>query len=542
MITVKSGLKQTFDVLAASRNEAATAVAIAAFQSDDLSVREYAIQALTARRNKSGHLAVLRRWHELTEPQQEMVLEGRVRIGSALRDAILSDEPKLFANACEIVRLTSDFDIVPTLVNIAEDANHPHSRQATILVHELVARLAVLSREPKSERSRRNPEAICSHLLDHLTRSVERFRHHKRAELIEAFVVLSGSSSERLTEILDDPHHACFNTVLHILATSSNPVIHELLLGLLRSETAPVTVLNTISKRTDQPFIECLLQYTRNPSTPAVTKNLKRIRSFAWLKSSEKKLTKFPASQQEDCVHLLLSTGLKREELLAALEELLLKGTPEGRLAACHALASVSGDQANKLILEALHDEEPSIQASAARQLRDRHIPGTMPMLLKLLDSPHVVVRRAARESLAEFSFENYLLGYESMSLDARRSSGLLVLKVDEQFYDKLSQEFVAPTSKRRLRAIEIAENLKMVPEVVDLVMDLLGDDDHLVRSAAASALQYCPIAQVRTTLEAMLDDRSGSVRSAVQNALENMNVPPSHFAPAELTLEKGDA
>ena len=107
------------------------------------------------------------------------------------------------------------------------------------------------------------------------------------------------------------------------------------------------------------------------------------------------------------------------------------RGSQPARLAACAALEPITGQRSNDLVLAALADGDGDVQAAATRQLRDRHIPGTMAKLIELVSSPHPAVQAAARESLAEFSFENFIARYETLDNEVARRTGELVALVD---------------------------------------------------------------------------------------------------------------
>jgi len=532
---VTASFQRTIEVLIKTRNEAVTPLCIDALESSEDSIFIGALQALVGRRNKGGHLAVLKRWHRLTSQQRSLVMEGRGRMSAALRDAVLSKDTQLFENASEIVEFFQEFDLIPTLITLAENHSHAHASQATALVHKMVERLSELLLEGKQEALHRDPEILRQHLLDSLERSVERFRYHKQTELLEAFLILCGPSSLLLLNILDDPHHPCFNPVLQILTSNTTPAVMELLLQLLIAEAVPLTVLNIVSSRTDHSFVRRLLAFCNQTKSSQLEKNLKRIRKLSWLKSLNEFLDNFNEEEQQWCVQFLKLVNLKQDTLINALEVLLHHASPAGRLAACRALSTIGGDRTNKLVLEALQDELPEVRAAATRQLRERHIPGTIPMLLNMLDSPHSVIREAAREALAEFSLENYLMNYDTLPDDTRLNSGMLVLKVDSDFLPKLIDELLAPTIKRRLRAIEIAQLLNLVPEISPQLLELLGDSEHLVRAAAADALQHCPTLEVVQALELICNDRSAAVQHAAHNSLAAMGQAPTTFHPHTL-------
>jgi len=517
---VTAALDTTFEVLSSSRNEAVVPVLIGALDSSDGSVYERAIRALVARRSKAGHLAVLSRWHLLTPQQRELLPEGRGRMSGALRDAVLTDENQLFENACELVEAFTEFDLVPTLVTLAENKKSEHAPAATELVVRLVNRLSEMAHGQRDKNDRRDPEAIRRYVLESLERSIERFHRHKRAELIEAFVILAGPSSSLLREILDDPHHVCYGTVVHTLANSQNSGVIELLIGFLKTANTSLSVLKVISRRADEPLVERLLECTSAKLLSTIRKNLGRIGSFGWLPTDGPGIDRFSEQDQSRCVKLVTHSGMKQEDLLTILERALIYGEPAGRSAACEALAPIAGDRASQLVLRATQDSDPAVQAAATRQLRDRHLPGTMALLLKLIDSPHEIVRNASRESLSEFSFENFLTRFETLNEDARRSTGMVVQKVDLETIPSLLGEMENQSRRSRMRAIDMAEAMQLVPQASEGLMTLLEDEDHLVRAAAADALQGCPTPEVQEALLHATNDNSAAVQNAAKSSL----------------------
>ncbi|MCA9230554.1 MAG: HEAT repeat domain-containing protein [Planctomycetales bacterium] len=526
-----SALETTFDVLSTSRNESAVPALINALDCNDGHVYEGAIQALVARRNKAGHLAVLARWHILSASQRELVLEGRGRMSGALRDAVLADDSQLFENACELVVKFTEFDLVPTLVTLAENKISEHAKAATELVAKLTSQLSEIVYGPRDPHDRRDPNSIRRYVLESLERSVERFRCHGRSELIEAFVILAGPSCGLLKKILDDPHHPCYNTVVGTLANSRSAGVAQLLMDFLQRESTSLSVLNLISRRADPPFVARLLASTDDKSFPKVAKNLGRIRSFSWLQFDSPTIDSFEEQDQARCIKLITASGMNPDAILDILERALIHGNPAGRYAACEALAEFPGDRPSQLILRAVRDLDPEVQASATRHLRDRHLPGTMSTLLKLIDSPHEIVREASREALSEFSFQNYLSRFETLSDDARRSTGIVVRKVDTETIPSLLAEMENKSRKARMRAIEIAETMQLVPQLCEGLIGLLSDEDHLVRAAAADALQLCKTQEVLEALQHATTDSSAAVQNAAKSSLATFNSIPNGFA-----------
>jgi HEAT repeat protein len=134
-------------------------------------------------------------------------------------------------------------------------------------------------------------------------------------------------------------------------------------------------------------------------------------------------------------------------------------------------------------------------------------------------------VVEAAREALSEFSFDSFVAKYETLDNETRRATGALVARVDQNALPRLREELASMIRRHRLRAVEIAGLMDVIPQVADALVERLSDEDHMVRAAAAEALQCCTGADVRDALVEALSDRSFAVQSAARSSLRNMGV-----------------
>ncbi len=536
---MNTGLDTTFEVLTKSRNEAAGAALLACLDNSDDKVFNETLQALLARRKKSGHLEFLKRWHQLTDVQRSYIQEARGRMSGALRDAILTQEEQLFANACQVVEQLSDFDIIPTLVTLVENQKSNHVKAATALMQKLVAQLSEWVHGARDESENRDPKAFQRFVLESLERSVERFRQHQKPEIIDSFVILGGPTSTLLSKILDDPHHACYLTVINTLTTSSSTVVIDMLLNALHCESTSLGLLNVISKRNDKKFIDQLLDLSSDSIPPTVTKNLARINSFAWLQPSDYSFEQFSEADKARSIKLAAASDIKQSKLLELINNVLQGSKSENRFVAAEALMSIRGSKADEILMDLLYDEDPNLQAMCVRQLRERQLAGTKSILIKMVDSLHEVVREAAREALSEFTFSNFLVGYDSMNGDARRLTAMLVRKVDLEIAPGIISELESNAGRRRIRAIEMAHLLDVVPDVADKLIERLKDEDHMVRTAAATTLQYHLTPETQEALQQATQDTSATVQNAARislSAFANLNLPTNSLYPMEGT------
>ena len=195
---------------------------------------------------------------------------------------------------------------------------------------------------------------------------------------------------------------------------------------------------------------------------------------------------------------------------------ILRHGKVAGRRAAAKALVAFQGASANNLALKSLADDDAEVRATIALQLRDRGVPGAINRLIALLDSSHQVEREAAHASLEEFRFGHFSSNFDSLTEEARRSTGPLVRRIDPQSLVELRLELDAPTRSRRKRGLEMAVAMDAVAILHDAVVALLKDEDQFLRVEAVRALASCDSARTRQVLrEALLDSHPLVVEAA---------------------------
>lgn len=514
------GLPTTFRVLAETKNEAAVSVLIPALDAPDPTIEEGALRALLKRRSPAGQREILGRLHTISDRWKTILGEGRGRLSVAIRDAILGTDPQMFANACQAALWFAEYDLTAALINVGENSSHPHAAQAAETVLELSERLYQELTSPRDYRERRDPQLVRRHVVTSLENSVKRYPTHKCDRIVEAFLVLAKRDNAVLRKIMQDPHDGSYRAILDVLAHSDRPAVLHLLLSFLDDAHAPSAAISILAHRGDAWFIEHLLQHLGNCPSDAARQNVKRLTHFAWLRNEPAFLNTLDDHAQSVLVHLVLWSGMKRLEAFETVRAVMKHGKCDGRRAACEALAEFSGADANRLVEEALGDEDPMVQAAALVQIRQRGIPNAMTRLIQMVENPHEEVREAARGQLEEFSLERYLSAFDALDDQVRRTTGALVLKVDPGAISGLAEEMQARARSRRLRALAAVQAMDAARHLEASIVELVHDEDHMVRTEAARALGACDTATARQALAQARVDRSVAVQTAAQQSL----------------------
>lgn len=521
---VTNGLRRTFRLLLETTNEAAVPVLCAALDASDPAIREEAFRTMLERHQGASQQVLIERWHRLSERWRLEVAQHPGWVSRAVRSAMFHPDPTICANGCDALLYIREFELIPALVAGIEEVNNPH---APLLAQTLLSLSELLQEEitgPRDKPRLQDPARICSQVLPSIERAVERYARHRCREAVETFLVLAGSENPVLKQVLAEPRHPAYLVLVDILRTSPRMAIIRLILNLLESRIAPPVAMHVVTHRTDMPFVRKLLSRIGDTMPDALRANLRRVEAVNWLQHSLHLLDTLTEKEQAAAVALAISSNMNRLCAFEVLKRVLTSGRTAARRVAAAALADFGGAEANQLAVQGVQDADPQVQASMVVQLRDRGIPGAISQLIHLLDSRHAVVREAAQSCLTEFNFSRYITAFDLMDAKIRSSTGMLVMRIDPHATGALADELKSRSRTRRLRGLEAAVAMDAVPLVEPMIIALLGDADHFVRSEAARALAYCNTPLALQSLQEALHDRSAAVRDAAEQSLYKLS------------------
>lgn len=512
--------------LAHTRNQAAVPVLASALASTRLEIRLGAIHGLVVRRNPEGHSQILARFptfydEELAELQTS-VIRSQHKMLATLRDVLLSDDQRLCDTACRVILMGRVYQMIPTLVDVAEDPHHRHSQQALATLVQLASLLHQES-FARGEEKTCEPGIIRRQIMPALELSLTKFSEHRRLEVIDAFLLVVPPNNETLMKILRERSHPCHRPVLDSLGTSALVPILDLLTRLLHDAEIPVAALKTIGDRLDRKFLDYLLHNVGWPVSLRVLDNFRKLNKVRWLEDQRDVLLELDGRAQRVAIEVAKSGCVARQTYWSLLKFLLQQGEPEGRRAACESLADFRDRQTDQLIAHTLNDHDPRVQAAAARQLRERGFHDAMERLVLLLDHRAPEVRDAARSSLAEFNYSRYRSIYDSIDDESRQKIGRLVGKVDPTAVSRLSEDLASPALSTKMRALDMVQAMQAADEVFDRLAQLVSDPDVGVRAEAVAALGFCQREDAIPLLYEVERDVSLSVREAAHRSIDQI-------------------
>jgi HEAT repeat protein len=517
---VAQGLAATFDVLAKTGNTTAVRVLLPALDYVNPTIQDGALEALLKRHDAAGHREILARISNLPHRWKKIIQKHSDRLTGALRTVLVDTDESLCLNACRTALMFQDYNVIPALLAATEIGSQAKSDMAAETLLQLTLQLHADIERYNGQEQDNDPEWSRRHVLASLETSVQRFGHHKRREVMEAFLLLADRENKVLNLVLHNPHHVCFLIMADVLSKTEQSCILRLLLSFLDDPHPPAAVLNIISNRSDPKFVRYLLRHVGMELSATVRHNFKRIRNFAWLRRSGM-IDYLDNSGQYGLVQLVMAAGISRELAFETIKHLLLQGKLAGRREAAKALATFNGSDANALVLTALEDSDSQVQANILAHIRQRAIPGILPRLVTFMENPHHEVRRAAQRCLGEYTFARFVSSFDMLDDDVQKSTGELVKKVDPETLPLLQKELTSKNRSWRIKGLKIAVVLDLVDALEATILDLLHDGDPEVRCEAARTLAASKSPTSRQALEYAQHDNDYHVQLSAKRSLQ---------------------
>ena len=535
---MNAGLKATFQFLAKTENRAADDVLVAGLDSPHRMIRDQALRATLTRTSPEGHREVFRRLSTFDEKSRKIISQRAERILEVVSEAAQNPDEATCASACDAIVSFRMYDALPALVAVLEMPGNPNvtatARTILKLTELFYSELCALDDQPQ----RRDLDTLRKHLTVGLEQATRKYHVHKRFEVVLAFLLVAKQQNIMLRQILRAPDDRSHQAVVKMLSDSSRGGLIRLLLSFLEDPQLPLVVRKIISSRTDQKFVENLLEKVGPKPSKTMADRLDQFDQLEWASPGNSLLKRLDDQYQYNAVNLIMSTSVDRQKVLETVGYLLQEGNPGGRRAAARALAEFDGPEATELALNALNDEDPEVRAHILRQLRPRKVPGAMSLLFRMVGDSSDEVRRALREALPEFTFRQFLANFEYLADELQPVAGHLVRQIDEEAVEQLNTEIASPSPVRRRRGVLVASVMGVVYPLEKVVIKLLSDDDHMVRVAAAKALADCDTMPTWEALRDAMFDSSVAVKEAAEQSLQQISQSLEQQIPEEMMEE----
>lgn len=503
-----------------TENEASVDILLAALNCPSETSRDYALRTLLGRRSVRGHEEIFRRLPTMDARSRAIISERPDRLAGVVSNALTTKDEATFQRACEVSLEFKLYDVLPTLLATVAREDQPGRKLAADTILQLTDLFYQDLSAP--ENKDKDLDTLRRRMTAALEEGFLHYSQHGFKQIVEAFLLVTKQQNPTLRRVLQQPGESCRPPLIEALTTSQRGGVIRVLLSFLEDPQMPQAAREVIANRCDVKFVENLFQQVEPWLSRTVADSLARFNDFAWA------VPKHPLWEQLDdaqrpAVRVIMASALKRDKRIKVLGYLLENGKPEGQRAAAAALADFKSPEATVLVVKNLNNEDPIVRAHLLKQLRWRNVPGAMSLLIRMVDSPHEEVRDALRETLPEFTIRQYLINYETMPEELRSTAGHIVRKIDPEAEEVLIGEMKSLSRVRRRWAVLATRDMGMIHELEKSVIELLSDEDHMVRIAAADTLADCDTLPSWEALRDAMLDRSVAVQEMAEKSLERI-------------------
>ncbi|TWT48814.1 HEAT repeat domain-containing protein [Botrimarina hoheduenensis] len=496
------GIEATLRVLLHCQDESSDAVLAVAAASSDPALRIGAVRTILRRHSLAAHANLVRGWNRLAEDALAVLLAEapRASFASSLQRFLGGSEGQLAEASAKLAAQALVVEALPALITRVLTGRSAKNEPLAVLAlsRELRRRL---DNPPTRKEGLADPAFARRAALNELALALTQFHQHGQADLIDALLEITPADDPLFLQTLTDPERGGHAALIERLRAATGTGVVALYAALLDNTATPTVALEAIASRADLATLDPLLARFSKRLGMRVSTNVKRLKDFEWL-ANERRPELLTLSDQAvaGAIRLMGASEVSRRRLVTLLEQVLLSvhdprvaaGFILGdaaRLAAAEVIGALPPHLANTPLALAARDPSPAVVTAAANLIGKKQLPNDNPILVEMLSHPAVEVRRAAQRSMKGITYSWLRDEAAEMDFEEQRRTGSLVAKADPLAQEQLRSELGAPGSKRRLKAIEMAEILGLVDEVVDDLMARLNDPDAAVRAEAARCL-----------------------------------------------------
>lgn len=520
------GYQKTLQVLAKSRNKAAARVMDAALRSSHEGIRTQATTEVVKTSSTRRLVDLLREYDRMDESMISVLQENSTKLAAAIRMGMFSSETILQQNCIQAAFRLKVFDLIPLLLQVLLE--HGGVLKTSVPLEKILMQLVDLfldDLEHVKDKQHRQQQEL-KDVATVLYRGVKNFHRTDDSLLLKVLLSLYAHLPNHENEVKDlfrNPNNPAYPAIAKLLQEENEPYIYRFVGDSLESTNAPGMVIAAISKRLDIGFLNAILDRITEVPDENIRNNLSRIHKFEWTANVRPIVVQLDEEHQVLLVELVKHSSIPDEDALNILRTIVLYGRPRGRSAAVSELSTHPGSEGDQLIMQASEDDDPDVQAAAAKLLRTRDNPEGMVRLIHLADSPYESVRDAVRDALPEFRIDRFLAGFDQMSEEQRKVSLKLVRKLDKRTNEYLKRELLYGAPDKKARAIRCIELGEIVPLFEETLSAVLLESDLVPLRVKAAQILACGQREVsrNSLLQSMHKDTSLDVRLTAKASLE---------------------
>lgn len=495
----------TWKILEKSRNQAAISVLGSGLNSTIGMVRHRCLQSLMARHDEAGYRMVLLNWEHYDAQDRAILLAHANRFVAPARQVLQTgsiQEKKL------VLAAVSDLDITDAADILLEYA---HDKKSQLGAAAAECLLSMCERWGRSSRLTGELTGSLRQLL------IKKLHAHllvesQTDEMIDAWLSLIHWDDSQQRSLLMDPGSSVYSRMLERLTVSHRASILQLLAGYYWRSTAPQSIQDIILEKPDAQLAIEMAQLVTDENLESILERLRYSPTLASMMQVDVSQVKLePAAKRR----LLLLMSASRHDI-------------DWTLATSVQLAKGSSMEARQQAADVLMwSRRPSLgqfvrllQADSLCQPSLQRLTPLVDEIIRWLDSPSTVLRRAAGYIFSDFTLEELFKQIGLWPSQLCRVMANVVKRCEKNIQRPLEEYLQNPSPKKRLAALQIVEWFQCADLVKLRLLSMMDDPRLEVRVRLIDTLSSLNDSLVEEMIPRWLQDANTDIVDAAQRAV----------------------
>ncbi len=517
-------IEKTMRLLEQSRSTAAMTAFVHALQVDSPKIRDSAARAILRSGSSLGKMELIRHIRKLSPDVLEVMNTADGDMTFPLQQCLLHGDPEQALMALDAIEVARLYQNIPMVLEFLRRATGEIGDRGEQVLGSLVDRLYDTRMTARDAKLTVTDQCI-GKMLQHLSVELNSFAQCRRPHaIVESILILADSEHPVARHLIRESAPEWQALVWDVLAKSKHPGILRFLTRALSVKYLHPKILDIVSNRSDIEFQMTMIRLVPTRVNINQERNYQLLTGLPWLQPAAELWLSIPEEFHIQLVQLVRLVCFTRSLKLAFAKSIYQHASVEARKAANDFKHMLRQEEYDACVLDALDSDNPEFEAWGLSQIRDTNLPDKYRQLVDRLDSPHQIVEDQARETLGRFEVQQAIDFSESAKPSAGPKLAELLLKVNPFAIQELCREMANPVRTRRLRAAKAAHFMHLHTQVTPALLELLQDNDTILKRVVAEILADVPTRQVALRLQELLDDSSPRVREAALASLTKIN------------------
>lgn len=477
--------------------------------------------SILQRGHPKGTIGLILHYHRLPSDIQTSVIQRVTDFYRPLRQVAGHTAVQGRANVIEIVRRSRHARLAYLL---AEELR----RGPTSLYTPAAEALLELAKWAASD-----PDPACEAYYDPVSAqfvqsaiadSLAAFAHHGRREVLFAAMQLAPRPMADVVRHFTDVRAPATEAMRILLESATDMTTRRSLLAFIAVPTLSRSAMTGVRVAVRDGNLDEVLATGHMLKLPDVAAAISQIGDSVALTPRQDAIHAFPPHAGRYLPTWINALPSERPAKVHTMDSLRRSPHSTVRLAALRMLMRYAeqpdSHQATSAIVPFCHDSDVRIARIALRYLTRRQYAGLHALLLKLVNSTHEQVRRLAGRQVAPIGFAKLWQSWPKLSYSQQVAAGRALIKIDPRFHVQLGEKLVAADLDSRLQAMAIIRLLNQAEFFEPALIELAGNGDDMIASAAVRALGTSQSPLAASTLQRALEHSNSRVRANAVEAL----------------------